>query len=77
MTIRHASIHTANDLRSTTRIVALPLIKNVLVQACSAIMLLIAVALCANNANAQEDSSDAQMPVLAEVTNQPAVADSD
>jgi hypothetical protein len=77
MTIRNASIHTAKDLRSTTRIVALPLIKNVLVQACLAIMLLIATALWTNNAKAQEDSIDAQIPVIAEVKNQPAVADSD
>jgi len=77
MTIRNASIHTVKDLPSTTRIVALLLIKNVLVQACLAIMLLIAAALWTNNANAQEDSSDAQMPVLAEVKNQPGAAESD
>jgi hypothetical protein len=77
MTIRNASIHTAKDLRSTTRIVALSLIKNVLVQACLAIMVLIATALWTNNAKAQEDSIDAQIPVIAEVKNQPAVADSD
>lgn len=77
MTIRNASIHTAKVFRNTTRIVALPLIKNVLVQACSVIMLLIAAALWTNNANAQEDSSDTQMPVLAEVTTQSADADSD
>jgi hypothetical protein len=78
MTIRNASIHTtAKSLQSTTRIVALPLIKSVLMQACLAIMLSIAAALWTNNANAQEDSSDAQMPVLAEVKNQPGAAESD
>jgi hypothetical protein len=77
MTIRNASIHIAKTLQSNTRTVALPLIKNALVQACLATMLLIATAIWTNNANAQEDSSDAQMPILAEVKNQPAVADSD
>jgi hypothetical protein len=77
MTIRNASIHIAKTRQSNTQTVALPLIKNALVQACLATMLLIAAAIWTNSANAQEDSSDAQMPILAEVKKQPAVADSD
>jgi hypothetical protein len=62
---------------ASVRIVAMSVIKNVLVQACFAITLLITAALWTNNANAQQNTSDTQTPVLAEVKSQTAVADSD
>jgi len=65
------------SLRMTLRIVAMPLIKNVLVQACLVVTLLITAALWTNNANAQEDTNDAQTPILAEVTNPTSVPDSE
>nr|WP_297348849.1 hypothetical protein [uncultured Glaciecola sp.] len=64
-------------LLANVRIVAMQLIKNVLLQACLAIALLIIAALWSNNANAQEATSDTQTPILANVKSQTPIPDSD
>jgi hypothetical protein len=80
MTITNVSGATAPSLHSTARVVAVPIFKNVLVQAGLAIVLLVAATIfttASNPAHAQEADSNQQTPALSEVKNESPVPDSD
>lgn len=80
MTIRNVSGAKAPILHSTARVVAVPIFKNVLVQAGLAIVLLVAATIfttASNPAQAQEAGSNQQTPALSEVKNESPVPDSD
>ena len=80
MTIRNVSGAKAPILHSTARVVAVPIFKNVLVQAGLAIVLLVAATIfttASNPAQAQQAGSNQQTPALSEVKNESPVPDSD
>jgi len=80
MTIRNVSGATAPNLHSTARVIAVPIFKNVLVQAGLAIVLLVAATIftsASNSAHAQDIDSNQQAPVLSEVKTDSPVPDSD
>ncbi|AEP31746.1 hypothetical protein [Brumicola nitratireducens] len=80
MTITNVSGATAPSLHSTARVVAVPIFKNVLVQAGLAIVLLVTATIfttASNPAHAQEADNNQQTPALSEVKNESPVPDSD
>jgi len=80
MTIKNVSGAKAPILQSTARVVAVPIIKNVLVQAGLAIVFLVAATIfttASNNAQALEVGSVQEIPLLSEVKNESPVPDSD
>lgn len=79
MTIKNVSGAKAPILQSTARVVAVPIIKNVLVQAGLAIVFLVAATIfttASNNAQALEVGSVQEIPLLSEVKNESPVPDS-
>lgn len=80
MTITNVSGAKAPKLHSTAWVVAVPIFKNVLVQAGLAIVLLVAATIfttASNPAQAQEVSRNQQTPVLSDVKDESPIPDSD
>ncbi len=80
MTIKNVSGAKAPILQSTAKVVAVPIIKNVLLQAGLAIVFLVAATIfttASNNAQALEVGSVQEIPLLSEVKNESPVPDSD